>query len=144
MHDLKISNARIYDGLGNMPVDGDVAIKSGRILAIGKDLGPARETVEADGLALMPGIIDTHTHYDAQITWDPMANPSPSLGYHDHHGQLRIHHRAVPTGRPRPGHAQSHACRGHVVGGAARGFTGTSRASPSTWICLSGAGSGRT
>ena len=80
MHDLKISNARIYDGVGNVPVDADVAVKSGRILAMGKDLGPARETVEADGLALMPGIIDTHTHYDAQITWDPMANPSPSLG----------------------------------------------------------------
>jgi N-acyl-D-amino-acid deacylase len=80
MHDLKISNARIYDGLGNEPVDADVAVKDGRIVAIGKDVGVAREIVQADGLALMPGIIDTHTHYDAQITWDPMANPSPSLG----------------------------------------------------------------
>jgi len=80
MHDLKISNARIYDGLGNVSVDADVAVKDGRIVAIGKDVGVAREIVQADGLALMPGIIDTHTHYDAQITWDPMANPSPSLG----------------------------------------------------------------
>ncbi len=40
----------------------------------------AHERVKADGLALMPGIIDTHTHYDAQITWDPFANPSPALG----------------------------------------------------------------
>ena len=80
MHDLKISNARIYDGLGNVSVDADVAVKDGRIVAIGKDVGVAREIVQADGLALMPGIIDTHTHYDAQITWDSMANPSPSLG----------------------------------------------------------------
>ncbi len=80
MHDLLIKNAQIYDGLGNPPQSGDLAVQDGRIAAIGKDLGSARETVDADGLALMPGIIDTHTHYDAQITWDPMASPSPALG----------------------------------------------------------------
>ena len=80
MHDLLIKNARIYDGLGNPPQSGDLAVKDGRIAAIGRNLGAAHETVDADGLALIPGIIDTHTHYDAQITWDPMASPSPALG----------------------------------------------------------------
>ena len=80
MHELLITNAQIYDGLGNPAVSSDLAVKDGRIAAIGDNLGAARETVDAQGLALMPGIVDTHTHYDAQITWDPMANPSPGLG----------------------------------------------------------------
>jgi N-acyl-D-aspartate/D-glutamate deacylase len=42
--------------------------------------GAAREVLDAGGLALMPGIIDNHTHYDAQITWDPGVSPSPELG----------------------------------------------------------------
>ena len=80
MHDLVIDNAQVFDGLGNPAVAGGVAVKGGRIVAVGRDLGGARERVDAAGLALMPGIVDTHTHYDAQITWDPMANPSPALG----------------------------------------------------------------
>ena len=80
MHDLIIENATIYDGLGSAPRRGSVAVKDGRIAEVGKVEGGARERVNADGLALMPGIIDTHTHYDAQITWDPFASPSPALG----------------------------------------------------------------
>jgi len=80
MHDLIIENATIYDGLGSAPRRGSVAVANGRIAEVGKVEGDARERVNADGLALMPGIIDTHTHYDAQITWDPFANPSPALG----------------------------------------------------------------
>jgi N-acyl-D-aspartate/D-glutamate deacylase len=80
MHDLVIKNAAIFDGLGNPSVLGDLAVAGGRIAAIGHDLGTARDVVDAEGLALMPGIIDTHTHYDAQVTWDPMLNPSPALG----------------------------------------------------------------
>jgi N-acyl-D-aspartate/D-glutamate deacylase len=59
---------------------GGVAVCGDRIAEIGDDVGPARQVVDADGLVLAPGIIDTHTHYDAQITWDPMADPSPSHG----------------------------------------------------------------
>src|SRR5512147_863692 len=80
MHDLLVKNAQIYDGLGNAPQSGELAVKDGRIQAIGRDLGSAREVVDAGGLALIPGIIDTHTHYDAQITSDPMARPSPAVG----------------------------------------------------------------
>ena len=80
MHDLIIENATLYDGTGSAPRRGSVAVANGRIAEVGKVEGEARERVKADGLALMPGIIDTHTHYDAQITWDPFANPSPALG----------------------------------------------------------------
>ena len=52
-------------------------VTGGRIAAIGPKLGAAKETVKADGLALAPGIIDGHTHYDAQITWDPSSIPRP-------------------------------------------------------------------
>src|SRR5438105_3070325 len=80
MYDLVIRGATIVDGLGHAPRQGDVAVKDGRIAAIGTVGTDAVEIVDAGGLALMPGIIDLHTHYDAQVTWDPTLSPSPSLG----------------------------------------------------------------
>jgi len=80
MHDLLIRGAQVYDGLGNAPVLADVAVDAGRITQIGRVSAPARETVDAAGLALMPGIVDLHTHYDAQVTWDRTMSPSPALG----------------------------------------------------------------
>ena len=80
MFDLVIKDAEIFDGSGAKPVRGDLGVTGGRIAAIGPRLGAAKETVKADGLALAPGIIDGHTHYDAQITWDPFVDPSPALG----------------------------------------------------------------
>jgi N-acyl-D-amino-acid deacylase len=80
MFDLVIQDAKIYDGLGGAPFVASLAVSSGRIAAIGQNLGTARTTIGAEGLALMPGIIDSHTHYDAQITWDALASPSPQLG----------------------------------------------------------------
>jgi N-acyl-D-aspartate/D-glutamate deacylase len=83
MYDLVIRGAMVVDGLGHDPVRADVAVKDGRIAAVGA-VGAAgagvSEIVDAGGLALMPGIIDLHTHYDAQVTWDPTLSPSPSLG----------------------------------------------------------------
>jgi N-acyl-D-aspartate/D-glutamate deacylase len=76
---LVIRNAAILDGLGGEPRVADLAVKDGKIAQIGRSLS-GKETVDADGLALMPGIIDNHTHYDAQITWDPLVTPSPALG----------------------------------------------------------------
>ena len=80
MHDLVIRNALLLDGLGTAPRPGDLAVKDGKISELGKINGNSAQTIDADGLALMPGIIDNHTHYDAQITWDPGVSPSPALG----------------------------------------------------------------
>ena len=80
MHDLIIDNARIIDGLGAPAREGGVAVAGGRIAAVGRDLGAAKQIVDAQGLVLAPGIVDIHTHYDAQLTWDPFATPSTSLG----------------------------------------------------------------
>jgi len=81
MHDLLITGAEIADGTGAPLKRADVAIKDQRIVAVGDLKGEAAaETVDADGLVLAPGFIDIHTHYDAQITWDPIATPSTSLG----------------------------------------------------------------
>src|SRR5437016_5591082 len=81
MLDLLIRNALVFDGTGADPALKDVAIQDGKIRATGHRLSEsATRVVDADGLALMPGIIDSHTHFDAQITWDPYVRPSPALG----------------------------------------------------------------
>ena len=81
MDDLLIRGATLYDGSGGEPRRADLAVRDGRIHAIASALPVlARQAVDADGLALMPGIIDSHTHFDAQLTWDPLARPSPALG----------------------------------------------------------------
>ena len=81
MYQLLIRNALVYDGSGAEPEVLDVAVEQGRIVAVATGLpADATRIVEAAGLALMPGIIDSHTHFDAQITWDPYVRPSPALG----------------------------------------------------------------
>ncbi len=79
--DLLIRHAAVYDGNGTAPRVGDIAVRDGMIVAVGEALElDATETIDATGLALMPGIIDSHTHFDAQITWDPYVRPSPAQG----------------------------------------------------------------
>ena len=79
--DLLIRGARVFDGSGAEPVVADVAVQGGRIAGVGATAArTARQVVDAGGLALMPGIVDSHTHFDAQITWDPTLRPSPALG----------------------------------------------------------------
>jgi N-acyl-D-aspartate/D-glutamate deacylase len=80
MHDLIIRNAQVFDGTGLPPVLSDVSVSNGRIAHIGSTSEAAHETIDAKGLALMPGIVDLHTHYDAQVTWDRTMSPSPALG----------------------------------------------------------------
>jgi N-acyl-D-amino-acid deacylase len=68
-YDVVIRNGRIYDGSLNPPVTGDVAVKDGKIVKVGRRIpGTAARTVEARGLAVMPGFIDMHTHADRAMT----------------------------------------------------------------------------
>jgi N-acyl-D-aspartate/D-glutamate deacylase len=71
MHDLLIKNVHLCDGLGSALEAGELAVSHGRIAAIGPSLGAARENVDGNGMVLAPGFVDIHTHYDAQLTWDP-------------------------------------------------------------------------
>jgi len=80
MHDTVIRNALLCDGLGHPIEDGELAIDGGRISAVGKVAARGRQEVDAQGHVLAPGIIDLHTHFDAQLTWDPFATPSVALG----------------------------------------------------------------
>lgn len=76
MHDLVIRNGTVIDGLGGRPVIADVAIDGGRITAVGAVDDAGREEIDATGLAVTPGFVDVHTHYDGQVTWDPLLTPS--------------------------------------------------------------------
>jgi N-acyl-D-amino-acid deacylase len=83
--DVLIRGAQVFDGLGNPGLVVDVGIRADRVVALGSKANPkltesAQETIDADGLALMPGIVDNHTHYDAQVTWDSACSPSPQMG----------------------------------------------------------------
>ena len=81
MDDLLIKGALVYDGTGAQPAIKDVAVSAGKIRAVTQNiLENAHQIIDGTGLALMPGIIDSHTHFDAQITWDATLKPSPALG----------------------------------------------------------------
>src|SRR5436309_5929437 len=75
-HDLVIKNGRVIDGSGLPAFSGDVAIKDGLIVDVGRVTDDAKRVLNADGLVVAPGIIDNHTHYDAQATWDPLCTYS--------------------------------------------------------------------
>jgi N-acyl-D-aspartate/D-glutamate deacylase len=74
--DLKIVNGLVVDGSGGRPYRGALGVRDGRIAALGEVAEDARETLDADGQVVAPGFIDPHTHYDAQVFWDPMLSPS--------------------------------------------------------------------
>lgn len=72
-YDLLIRNGRIVDGSGMPAYRGDLGIRNGKVAEIGKLRGAAARTIDADGLVVAPGFIDTHCHFDAQVTWDPLC-----------------------------------------------------------------------
>ncbi len=76
MRDLIIRGGTIYDGTGEAPFVGDVAIDGDRVVEVGQDLGEARREIDARGMIVTPGFVDIHTHYDGQATWDPLLAPS--------------------------------------------------------------------
>src|SRR6266852_3829376 len=79
-YDLLIKNGRIVDGSGGPSYRGDVAVKDGKVVEIGKLSGAASQTVDAGGQVVAPGFIDNHCHYDAQVTWDPLCSYSCDHG----------------------------------------------------------------
>ncbi|MFD8304396.1 amidohydrolase family protein [Streptomyces sp. NPDC059690] len=80
MLDHLIKGATVVDGTGAPARVADVGVRDGRIAVIGKAGEEARSTEDASGLVLAPGFVDPHTHYDAQLFWDPYATPSLNHG----------------------------------------------------------------
>lgn len=77
MYDILIRNGKVVDGSGSPARVSDVAITNGRIAAVGDRIeGTARREIDAAGLLVTPGWVDIHTHYDGQVSWDPLLSPS--------------------------------------------------------------------
>ena len=81
MYDLLITGGLVVDGTGVPGRHADVAVADGRVVAVGRLAGAsAARTIDADGLVVAPGVVDAHTHYDPQITWDPLCDTAALHG----------------------------------------------------------------
>ena len=78
--DIVVKGGTVVDGVGTPRYTADLAIQDGRISAIGRVDGNARTVIEAQGRVVSPGFVDVHTHYDAQLMWDPLLSVSPWHG----------------------------------------------------------------
>lgn len=81
MHDLVLRNGLVIDGSGAPGGHADVAVTGGRVTEVGRVEGTTRREVDVDGLVVAPGFVDPHTHYDCQLSWDPLATPSSDHGF---------------------------------------------------------------
>jgi len=80
-YDILLKNGTIVDGTGAPPFVGDIAIKDGRIAAVGPNIGAqANEVIDVASSYVTPGFVDPHTHYDGQVTWDRDLMPSAGHG----------------------------------------------------------------
>jgi len=80
MYDLVVENGTVVDGTGAPGRPADVGVRDGRVVAIGKLGERGRTTVDAGGAVVAPGFVDLHSHYDAQVFWDPLLTPSSLHG----------------------------------------------------------------
>jgi N-acyl-D-amino-acid deacylase len=78
-HDLVVRGGTVVDGTGAASRTADVAVDGGRITEVGRVEGRGAQEVDADGALVTPGFVDVHTHFDGQVTWDPLLTPS---GWH--------------------------------------------------------------
>ncbi len=73
-YDLLLKNGSVVDGSGMPAFHGDVGVKNGKIVEVGKLGGSATRVIDAEGLVIAPGFVDNHCHYDAQVLWDPLCS----------------------------------------------------------------------
>ena len=99
MTDLVITNANLVDGSGAPSRMADISVSNGRITEVapvGQISRGSQRIIDAQGLLVTPGFVDIHTHYDAQVSWDPMLTPSSWHGVNTAvMGNVRVRHEQI-------------------------------------------------